>query len=91
MLEQKRCVLLIIGFAINQYLLSKKQFAEKYIEKALQEISILPSADVQNYKNERGLSILEKDANLEELFIDYDNILEERRTMAKSDLAYKKR
>lgn len=45
--------------AINQYLLSKKQFAEKYIEKALQEISILPSADVQNYKM-RGLSILEK-------------------------------
>ena len=74
--------------AINQYHLSKKQFAEKYIEKALQEISKLPSGDVQNYKNEK-IEYFRKDANLEELFIDYDNILEERRALAKSELLTK--
>ena len=74
--------------AINQYHLSKKQFAEKYIEKALQEISKLPSGDVQTYKNEK-IEYFRKDANLEELFIDYDNILEERRALAKSELLTK--
>lgn len=71
--------------AINQYLLSKKQFAEKYIEKALQEISTLSSAEIQNYHNDK-IEYFRKDDNLEELFIDYDNILEERKTQAKSDL-----
>lgn len=70
--------------AINQYLLSKKQFAEKYIEKALQEITTLPFNEIQNYNNKK-IEYFRKDANLEELFIDYDNALEERKTLAKTD------
>lgn len=74
--------------AINQYLFSKKQFAEKYIEKALLEISTLSSLEIQNYHNDK-IDYFRKDDNLEELFIDYDNILEERKTQAKSDLLSK--
>lgn len=74
--------------AINQYRLSKKQFAEKYIEKALQEISTLSSNEIQNYHNDK-IEYFRKDDSLEELFIDYDNILEERKTQAKSDILAK--
>lgn len=74
--------------AINQYLLSKKQFAEKYIEKALLEISSLSSTEIQNYHNDK-IEYFRKDDNLDELFIDYDNILEERKSQAKSDLLSK--
>ena len=74
--------------AINQYLLSKKQFAEKYIEKALLEISTLSPTEIRNYHNDK-IEYFRKDDNLEELFIDYDNILEERKTQAKSDLLSK--
>ena len=74
--------------AINQYLLSKKQFAERYIEKALQEISTLSSNEIQNYHNDK-IEYFRKDDSLEELFIDYDNILEERKTQAKSDILAK--
>ena len=74
--------------AINQYLLSKKQFAEKYIEKALQEISTLSSNEIQNYHNDK-IEYFRKDDKLEELFIDYDNMLEERKAQAKSDILAK--
>ena len=75
--------------AINQYQLSKKLFAEKYIEKALQEISTLSSNEIQNYHNDK-IEYFRKDDKLEELFIDYDNMLEERKTQAKSDILAKK-
>lgn len=71
--------------AINQYLISKKQFAEKYIEKALLEISSLSSTEIQNYHNDK-IDYFRKDDNLVELFIDYDNIIEERKTQASSDM-----
>lgn len=71
--------------AINQYLISKKQFAEKYIEKALLEISSLSSTEIQNYHNDK-IDYFRKDDNLVELFIDYDNIIEERKTQARSDM-----
>lgn len=74
--------------AINQYNLSKKLFAEKYIEKALQEISTLSSNEIQNYHNDK-IEYFRKDDKLEELFIDYDNMLEERKTQAKSDILAK--
>lgn len=74
--------------AINQYHLSKKLFAEKYIEKALQEISTLSSNEIQNYHNDK-IEYFRKDDKLEELFIDYDNMLEERKTQAKSDILAK--
>ena len=74
--------------AINQYILSKKLFAEKYIEKALQEISTLSSKEIQNYHNDK-IEYFRKDDKLEELFIDYDNMLEERKTQAKSDILAK--
>ena len=74
--------------AINQYHLSKKLFAEKYIEKALQEISTLSSNEIQNYHNDK-IEYFRKDDKLEELFIDYDNMLEERKAQAKSDILAK--
>jgi len=74
--------------AINQYNLSKKLFAEKYIEKALQEISTLSSKEIQNYHNDK-IEYFRKDDKLGELFIDYDNMLEERKTQAKSDILAK--
>lgn len=74
--------------AINQYQLSKKLFAEKYIEKALQEISTLSSNEIQNYHNDK-IEYFRKDDKLEELFIDYDNMLEERKAQAKSDMLAK--
>lgn len=74
--------------AINQYQLSKKLFAEKYIEKALQEISTLSSNEIQSYHNDK-IEYFRKDDKLEQLFIDYDNMLEERKTQAKSDILAK--
>lgn len=71
--------------AINQYNISKKQFAEIYIKKALDEIGKLTSKDVLSYNNEK-IEYFKRDVNLEELFIDYDNALEERKAQANVDL-----
>lgn len=74
--------------AINQYLLLKEQFAKKYIEKDLLAIASLPSVDIQTYKSDK-IEYFRKDNTLERLFIDYDNILEERKSQAKLELLIK--
>jgi hypothetical protein len=71
--------------AIKQYNDFKLQFAQKYIQKSLREIDDLSFKDIQAYNNEK-ISYFRQDANLETLFIDYDNLLEERKSLASNAL-----
>lgn len=71
--------------AIKQYNESKLLFAKKYIEKSLSEISKLSSKEIKAYKNEK-IEYFKLDDNLGALFIDYDNAIEEKKSLANNAL-----
>lgn len=71
--------------AIKQYNESKLLFAQKYIERSLSEISRLSPKDILIYKNEK-IEYFKLDDNLVTLFIDYDNAIEEKKSLANNTL-----
>lgn len=88
MLEQKRCVLLIIKLQLINIFYQRNNLQKSTLKSIARDFHIA-FCRCTKLQNER-IEYFRKDANLEELFIDYDNILEERRTMAKSDLLTKR-
>ena len=75
--------------AINQYSETKRQFAQVYIESAIDSINEMSTEDLIKYENPK-LSYFRADDSLADLFIDFDNALEERKTEIEQDILLSK-
>jgi hypothetical protein len=70
--------------AINQYNETKRNFANIYILKAKKDIEEYDAEKIVTYNNVK-LQYFKSDENLADLFIDFDNLFEERKAQIEND------
>lgn len=75
--------------AINQYKETKRQFAGYFIAEAISALKSLPSSSMADYQNPK-LSYFRNDDSLADMFIDFDNELEEKKAQLANELLHNK-
>lgn len=75
--------------AINQYKETKRQFAGYFIAEAISALKTMSTSSIADYQNPK-LSYFRNDDSLADMFIDFDNELEEKKAQLATELLHKK-